>query len=62
MGLYANTQLINRRFRILPLPASSQYELWDNVERRKVSRKPYHDYYSALMARIALERGYDRAS
>lgn len=60
MGTYATTQLASKRFRILPLPSSSKYELWDTVTHKPVTVKPFPDYYSALMARIAVEHGHDR--
>lgn len=59
MGTFATSQIINRRIRIRPCLGSSDYELWDNVERRAVSRKIYHSYTDAFMARCAVEHGYD---
>jgi len=59
MGTFADAQTFNRRIRIRPCLGSSDYELWDNVERRAVSRKVFHTYTEAFLARCVVEKGYD---
>lgn len=58
MGTFASTQVINRRIRIRPCLGSSNYELWDKVERKLITRTVYHSYTDAFLARCAVEHGY----